>query len=124
MLRKLNLEEAFGTFDDRWRPRIAGQVNDVHVKLAKLQGEFVWHHHPQEDELFLVVRGRLTMKLRDGAIDLGPGELLIVPAGVEHLPVAEEETWVLLVEPRSTLNTGNVRNERTVEVLGRLNADG
>jgi mannose-6-phosphate isomerase-like protein (cupin superfamily) len=120
MLQKINLEDAFGAFDDHWRPRIAGTVNDVHVKLAKLQGEFVWHHHPQEDGLFPVVRGRLTMKLRDGAIDLGPGELLIVPAGVEHLPVAQEETWVLLVEPRSTLNTGNIRNERTVEQPGQL----
>jgi mannose-6-phosphate isomerase-like protein (cupin superfamily) len=120
MLEKVSLEEKFGSFDDLWRPRIAGGVNDVDVKLAKLKGEFVWHHHPREDELFLVVRGRLTMRLRDGAVEVGPGEFLIVPAGVEHLPVADEETWVLLVEPRSTLNTGNVRNARTVETLDRV----
>jgi mannose-6-phosphate isomerase-like protein (cupin superfamily) len=120
MLEKVNLGEKFGSFDEFWRPRIAGEVNDVQVKLAKLRGEFIWHHHPDEDELFLVVRGRLTMKLRDGEIGLGPGEFLIVPAGVEHLPVAEEETWVVLVEPRSTLNTGNVRSERTVETLERV----
>jgi mannose-6-phosphate isomerase-like protein (cupin superfamily) len=120
MLQKVNLQEKFHAFDDVWRPRIAGSVNDVDVKLAKLRGEFVWHHHPHEDELFLVVRGRLTLRLRDGEVVIGPGEFVIVPAGVEHLPVAEEETWVLLVEPRSTLNTGTVRNERTVETLERV----
>jgi mannose-6-phosphate isomerase-like protein (cupin superfamily) len=120
MIEKLNLAEAFTRFDDRWSPKIAGAVNDVHVKLVKLEGEFVWHRHEHEDELFLVVRGRLTMRLRDGELVLGPGELVIVPRGVEHLPVAAEETHVLLVEPRTTLNTGDVRNERTRAVLDTL----
>jgi mannose-6-phosphate isomerase-like protein (cupin superfamily) len=95
-------------------------VNDAHVKLVKLKGEFVWHHHDREDELFLVVRGRLRLRLRDRDLVLGPGEFAIIPRGVEHLPIAEEETHVLLLEPKSTLNTGNVRNERTVPKLERL----
>lgn len=115
MLDKVNLADKFALFSEHWSPRIAGQVNDCHVKLVKLKGEFVWHHHEHEDELFLVVRGRLTMRLRDGDVTLGPGEFIIVPRGVEHCPVAEEETHVLLFEPASTLNTGNVRSERTVE---------
>ena len=115
MIEKINLAEAFSRFDEYWSPRIAGQVNDAHVKLAKLHGEFLWHHHEQEDELFLVVRGTLLMQFRDREIPLEPGEFLIVPRGVEHRPVAVGETWVLLFEPASTLNTGNVRDERTVE---------
>jgi mannose-6-phosphate isomerase-like protein (cupin superfamily) len=115
MLEKVTLADAFARFSEHWSPRIAGQVNDCAVKLVKLTGEFVWHHHEHEDELFLVVRGRLTMRLRDGDVTLGPGEFIIVPRGVEHCPVAEEETHVLLFEPASTLNTGNVRSERTVE---------
>jgi mannose-6-phosphate isomerase-like protein (cupin superfamily) len=115
MLDKVNLEAAFGSFTERWSPRIAAELNGQQVKLAKLEGEFVWHHHDAEDELFLVVQGRLEMRLRDGTVTLGPGELLVVPRGVEHLPVAPEETWILLFEPASTLNTGNLRNERTVE---------
>jgi mannose-6-phosphate isomerase-like protein (cupin superfamily) len=120
MIEKLNLEAAFARFEERWSPRIAGEVNDAHVKLAKLEGEFVWHRHEHEDELFLVVRGRLTLRLRDGDLELGPGELAIVPRGVEHLPIAREETHVLLFEPKTTLNTGEVRSERTRDVLERL----
>ena len=119
-VRKVNLAEMFGRFQDRWSPKVIGEVNDCHVKLTKLKGEFVWHHHDQEDELFLVVKGRLRMKLRDGELVIEPGELVIIPHGVEHLPVADEETHVLLFEPKSTLNTGNVRNERTVAKLDRL----
>jgi mannose-6-phosphate isomerase-like protein (cupin superfamily) len=120
VIQKVNLSEKFGLFRDHWSPRIAGEVNDSHVKLVKLQGEFVWHHHENEDELFLVVQGRLTIKLRDGAIELGPGEFVIIPKGVEHMPVAAEEVHVLLLEPKSTLNTGNLRNDRTVAALDRI----
>lgn len=119
-VRKVNLGEMFGRFQDQWSPKVVGEVNDSQVKLAKLQGEFVWHHHEREDELFLVVKGRLTLKLRDQDIVLEPGEFAIIPHGVEHLPIADEETHVLLFEPNSTLNTGNLRNDRTVAQLDRL----
>ena len=119
-IRKVNLAELFGRFQDHWSPKVVGTVNDSLVKLVKLKGEFVWHHHEREDELFLVVKGKLRLKLRDKDLVLGPGEFAIIPHGVEHLPVAEEETHVLLFEPTSTLNTGNVRNERTVPELERL----
>ena len=112
--RVVSLAETFDRFQDHWKPKIVGEVNDAHVKLVKLKGEFVWHHHDQEDELFLVVKGRLVLKLRDRDLVLGPVEFAIIPHGVEHLPVAAEETHVLLLKPKSTLNTGNVRNERTV----------
>jgi mannose-6-phosphate isomerase-like protein (cupin superfamily) len=120
MPRVVNLAATFARFPDHWSPKIVGDVNDAHVKLVKLKGEFVWHHHDQEDELFLVVKGRLVLKLRDRDLVLGPGEFAIIPHGVEHLPVADEETHVLLLEPKTTLNTGNVRNERTVPDLERL----
>jgi mannose-6-phosphate isomerase-like protein (cupin superfamily) len=103
-----------------WRPRLAGTVNDTAIKLVKVSGEFLWHHHDAEDELFLVLRGRLTMKLRDGEVVIEPGEFLIVPRGVEHMPVAAEETWIVLIEPTTTLNTGNVVNDRTVELVERI----
>lgn len=119
-IRKVNLAELFGRFRDHWSPKVVGTVNDSLVKLVKLKGEFVWHHHEKEDELFLVVKGKLRLKLRDKDLVLGPGEFAIIPHGVEHLPVADEETHVLLFEPTSTLNTGNVRNERTVPELDRL----
>ncbi len=118
--RRVNLAEMFGRFQDHWSPKVVGEVNDSLVKLVKLKGEFVWHHHDKEDELFLVVKGKLRLKLREKDLVLGPGEFAIIPHGVEHLPVAEEETHVLLFEPGSTLNTGNVRNERTVPSLDRL----
>lgn len=119
-IEKVNLAEAFGSFDERWSPRIAGDVNEFQVKLAKLQGEFVWHHHEHEDELFLVVKGTLRMQLRERTLVVQPGEFVIVPHGVEHCPAATDECWVLLLEPRTTLNTGNVENERTRRELGRL----
>lgn len=115
MTKVINLEQKFSLFSDHWHPRIAGELNDSYVKLAKLKGEFTWHHHEHEDELFLVVKGTLVIKLRDRDLTLREGEFVIIPRGVEHLPVAEEEVHVLLLEPKSTLNTGNVRNERTVE---------
>ena len=119
-MEKINLAQKLSLFDERWSPRIVGEVNDVQVKLAKLEGEFVWHRHEAEDELFLVVTGRLTIRFRDGEETLGPGELIIVPRDVDHLPVADQGTSVLLVEPKTTLNTGNVRNERTVAELKRV----
>jgi len=114
-VEKVNIAQKFGLFDEHWSPRIAGELNDSYVKLAKLKGEFVWHHHDEEDELFLVVKGRLLIKLRDGDIWLDEGEFVVIPKGVEHLPVAEEEVHVMLLEPKSTVNTGNVQSERTVE---------
>jgi mannose-6-phosphate isomerase-like protein (cupin superfamily) len=114
-MRVVNLAEAFRRFTDPWSPKIVGEVNDLHVKVVKLTGEFVWHHHEQEDELFLVVNGRLRMCLRGGDREVGPGEFIIVPRGTEHCPVAlTDEVQVVLLEPRGTLNTGNVTSERTV----------
>jgi mannose-6-phosphate isomerase-like protein (cupin superfamily) len=121
MIEKVNLAQKFALFDEYWSPHIAGELNDSYVKLAKLKGEFVWHQHDSEDELFLVVTGHLTIKLRDRDIQLDAGEFVIIPHGVEHLPVAEEEeVQVLLLEPKSTLNTGNVHSERTVAELKRV----
>jgi mannose-6-phosphate isomerase-like protein (cupin superfamily) len=114
MMEKVNLANKFGLFQEYWSPKIAGELNDSYLKLAKLKGEFVWHHHEAEDELFLVVKGRLLIKLRDRDISLDEGEFVIIPRGVEHCPVAEEEVHVLLLEPKSTVNTGDVQNERTV----------
>ncbi|MEO8971950.1 MAG: cupin domain-containing protein [Ktedonobacteraceae bacterium] len=113
-METVNLAEKFGLFSDYWSPRIAGELNDSYLKLVKLKGEFVWHHHEHEDELFLVVKGRLCIKLRDRDIWLSQGEFVVIPQGVEHMPVAEEEVHVLLLEPKTTLNTGNIENERTV----------
>jgi mannose-6-phosphate isomerase-like protein (cupin superfamily) len=114
---KINLREKLASFSEHWSPRIVAELNGQQVKLAKLQGSFVWHRHDNEDELFLVVRGRLRMELRDGDVWLEEGEMLVVPRGVEHRPVADEEVEVLLFEPASTLNTGNVENERTLRQL-------
>jgi len=114
-INKVNIAQKFDLFQEQWSPKIVGELNDSHVKLVKLKGEFVWHHHDDEDELFLVVKGRLLIKLRDKDIWLNEGEFVIIPKGVEHLPVADEEAQVILLEPKSTLNTGNVDNERTVE---------
>ena len=112
--------EKLSEIQDYWDPRIVGERNGQHVKLAKVRGEFVWHRHQNEDELFLVLKGVLGLELRDGTVTLRPGELFIVPRGVEHRPVAEEEVHLLLFEPASTLNTGNVRNERTVDRPQRI----
>lgn len=121
LVEVVNLGEKFSRIHDYWDPRIAGELNDSYVKLVKLRGEFVWHHHEAEDELFLVVEGRLRMQFRDGDRDLGPGELIIVPRGVEHCPLAlTDEVHVVLLEPRTTLNTGNVVEERTVRQEERI----
>ena len=111
---KVNLEEAFARIEAPWSPKIAGVVNGMHVKLVKLEGAFVWHSHMAEDEMFLITKGRLTMRFRDRDVPLKAGEFLIVPRGVEHLPVADGECEALLFEPASTLNTGNVTEARTV----------
>ena len=116
-MQKVNLQEKFSLFHDYWSPKIAGEINDSHVKLVKLKGEFVWHHHDHEDEMFLVVKGKLLIKFRERDVWLDEGEFIIVPKGVEHMPVAEEEVHVLLLEPKTTLNTGNQVNERTVSDL-------
>jgi mannose-6-phosphate isomerase-like protein (cupin superfamily) len=110
---KINLLEKFGLFSEYWSPKIVGELNGQQVKLVKLKGEFIFHQHENEDELFLVIKGMLKIDFRDKTVELNEGEVLIVPRGVEHKPVAEEEVWVLLFEPASTLNTGNLVNERT-----------
>ena len=120
MIEKVNLADKFNLFSEHWNPKIVGQVDEFHVKLAKLQGEFIWHHHENEDELFLVVKGRLQIRLRDGDVWLDEGEFVIIPRGVEHMPVALEEVHLLLFEPATTRNTGNVADERTVEELDRI----
>ena len=117
MIQKINLAQAFNSFDEHWSPRLAGTINDCEVKLAKLEGEFIWHHHEEEDELFLVVKGKLEIQLRDqDSITLEAGEMLIVPRGVEHLPIAHGEAHLLMFEPASVVNTGNAGGERTVGV--------
>ena len=120
MLKKVNLAEKFASFSDRWSPKTAGALNGQEVRLVKMRGPFDWHHHKHEDELFLVHRGRFRMELRDGAIELEAGDFIIVPRGVEHRPVADEEVEVVLFEPAATVNTGNVRTERTRDVLDRI----
>jgi len=119
-MNTVNLKEKFSLFSDRWKPRIIGEVNDCYLKAVKVKGDFVWHHHEDEDELFLVVKGALRMKFRDHEAVIEEGEFIIVPRGVEHCPVADEETHIVLIEPKSTLNTGNVTNERTVAELERI----
>src|SRR4249920_1863892 len=114
MMDKVNLAQKFSMFNDFWNPKIVGELNDSHVKLVKLKGEFVWHHHENEDELFFVIKGKLLIRLRDGDITLEEGEMVIIPRGVEHQPVAEDEVHVLLLEPKSTVNTGTAGGERTV----------
>ncbi len=114
-MKKVNVFKKLDTFNEFWKPKIVGRLNNQHVKIAKLKGEFVWHHHDMEDELFYVIKGRLVIKLRNTDIILNEGEFFIVPHGVEHKPVADNEVHVLLFEPDTTLNTGNIKNERTVE---------
>jgi mannose-6-phosphate isomerase-like protein (cupin superfamily) len=119
-MTKVNLAQKFAQFHDHWSPKVVGELNGQQVKLVKFQGEFVWHKHDREDELFLVVRGRFRLEFRDGAVSLEAGEFLIVPRGVEHRPVADEEVQVLLFEPAGTLNTGDAADARTVAEPERL----
>jgi len=111
---KINIAEKFDSFTEYWSPRIVAEVNGQHVRAAKLQGEFIWHKHEREDELFLVVKGEMKLHFRDKTVNLGPGEMIVVPRGVEHKPEAAEEAHVLLFEPAATVNTGNIHSERTV----------
>jgi mannose-6-phosphate isomerase-like protein (cupin superfamily) len=119
-MNTVNLDQKFASFSDHWNPKILGEVNDFCVKAVKLKGEFVWHHHDFEDELFLVIKGALRMRFRDREELVRAGEFIIVPRGAEHCPVSDEETHVLLLEPKSALNTGNLTNERTVAELERI----
>jgi len=119
-MEKVNLIEKFSKFTELWRPKIVGELNGQYVKIAKLKGEFTWHHHEGKEELFLVVKGRLLIKLRDRDIVLNEGEFFIVPQGVEHMPVAEDETHVLMFVPKSTLNTGNVQSEKTIKEVEHI----
>jgi mannose-6-phosphate isomerase-like protein (cupin superfamily) len=119
-MEAINLKEKFSRFSDYWNPRLIGEVNDCAVKAVKLKGEFIWHHHDVEDELFLVVKGTLRMKFREREVVVREGEFVIVPKGVEHCPAADEEVHLVLIEPKSTLNTGNIVNERTVAQLERI----
>ena len=116
-MNKINIAEKLARFDELWTPKLVGQINDMDIKLVKLQGEFVWHHHDVEDELFLVLKGRLRMEFRDRVEWIEEGEFIVVPHGVEHRPVAPDEVHLMLIEPQGTLNTGNVVNERTVAVV-------
>jgi mannose-6-phosphate isomerase-like protein (cupin superfamily) len=119
-MNKINIADKFSRINEMWSPKILGEVNDSYIKAVKFIGEFVWHHHENEDEMFMVISGELRMKFRDREEMVGPGEFIVVPRGVEHLPVSDQETQVLLFEPKSTLNTGNVRNERTLAELEKL----
>ncbi len=119
-LGKVNIDQKFALFNEYWAPRIVGELNDSYVKVAKLKGEFVWHKHEYEDELFLVKKGKLLIKLRNKDIWLDEGEFIVIPKGVEHKPVADEEVHVVLIEPKSTLNTGNLKNEKTLAQLKRI----
>lgn len=119
-MEKVNISEKLKLVREPWHPHIIGELNGQEVKAVKLMGEFVWHHHDHEDELFLVIKGKLKMEFRDKTVEVGVGEFIIVPHGVEHRPVADEEVHILLFEPASTLNTGNVQNERTRKELRRI----
>ena len=119
-MKKVNLNEKFSLFNEHWTPKIIGELNGQEVKLAKLEGEFIWHDHAEEDELFFVVKGILKIEFRDKTIELHPGEMLVVPRGVEHKPIAEEEVWVMLFEPASTKHTGDVQHELTVDKLEKI----
>jgi mannose-6-phosphate isomerase-like protein (cupin superfamily) len=120
MPAKVNIAQKFSQIHEYWKPYIAGELNGQLVKLDKLKGEFIWHHHENEDEMFLVVQGRFRIEFRDKTVWLEEGEFIVVPRGVEHKPVADEEAWILLFEPGSTLNTGNVENARTLRDLERV----
>lgn len=111
--QSINLREKLAMFSEHWSPKIIAQMNDYHFKIAKLQGEFIWHNHPETDEVFIVLKGQLQIQFRDGSVVLREGEMFVVPKGVEHKPVAEQECHILLIEPAGTLNTGDVVNERT-----------
>lgn len=113
-MEKVNLDHKFALFNDQWKPRIVGELNGQHIKLVKIEGSFVWHQHDDEDELFFVVQGKMRLEYRDNSVDVAEGEFIIVPRGIEHRPAADAECHILIFEPASTLNTGNVQDEFTV----------
>lgn len=119
-MEKINIADKFDLFSEYWSPKIAAELNDSYIKLAKFKGEFVWHHHENEDECFFVVKGRLVIRLRDRELRIGPGEFVVIPRGVDHMPVADDEVHVILIEPKTTLNTGNVAGARTVANLAKI----
>lgn len=119
-IEKVNIQEKFSHIKDFWNPRVVGELNNQYVKLVRFQGDFVWHHHENEDEMFLVIEGRFNMEMRDKTVTLNAGDFIIIPRGVEHRPVAETEVQVMLFEPATTLNTGNLVNERTRHQLEKL----
>jgi len=119
-MEKINMQEKLSLFNEYWSPKIIGELNESYVKLAKLKGNFIWHTHDNEDEMFYVLKGTLTIKFREKDVQINEGECIIIPKGVEHMPVAEEEVHVMLLESKTTLNTGNVVNERTVENLKKI----
>ena len=114
-ISKINILQKLSLINEHWSPKIIAELNDSHIKLAKIQGEFIWHHHQDEDELFMVLQGKLVMRLPEGEVEVNPGELIVVPKGVEHMPFAPVETHIMLIELKTTLNTGNIQSERTVE---------
>jgi mannose-6-phosphate isomerase-like protein (cupin superfamily) len=116
-MQKVNLNDKFDLINEYWQPRVAGELNGQQIKIAKLKGEFIWHHHENEDEFFMVIKGNLKIALPEQEISLDEGEFFIVPRGIEHKPIADEEVWVMMFEPTGTLNTGNVRSELTKEEL-------
>jgi len=116
----INLNEKFGLFNEHWSPKIVGELNGQEVKIAKVKGAFVWHNHRDEDELFFIIKGQLKIEFRDRTVELNPGEMIIVPKGVEHRPVAEEEVWIMLFEPASTKHTGDVKHALTVEKYDKI----
>ncbi len=118
--QKVNLAEKFALFTDHWSPKIVGEINDNFVKLVKFQGDFVWHSHDHEDELFIVIKGELIIKFRDGVLVANPGEMVLVPKKVEHCPCPKEEVWAMVIEPKTVVNTGNVEDIKTVKVLERI----
>ncbi|WAT82050.1 cupin domain-containing protein [Bacillus safensis] len=120
MISKTNIQEKFLQINDYWNPRISGELNDSYIKMVKIKGEFIWHHHDDEDEMFFVCKGKLVIRFRDSEVTLNEGEFIVIPKGIEHQPVAEEEVHLLLIEPKTTLNTGNVINERTVSIPERI----
>jgi mannose-6-phosphate isomerase-like protein (cupin superfamily) len=120
VVTKINLADKLGRFTDQWSPKIVADLNDSHVKLVKVRGEFVWHQHADEDELFLVLQGELTIELRDGQVTLGPGELVVIPRGIEHRPVARDEVHLMLIEPKTIRHTGDVVTDRTVHEYARI----
>jgi mannose-6-phosphate isomerase-like protein (cupin superfamily) len=119
-MEKINLSQKFSLFTEYWSPKIVEELNESHIKLAKLKGQFDWHHHLNEDEMFLVVKGKLLIKFRDRDVWLNEGEFIVIPKGIDHLPVADEEVHVVLIEPKGTLNTGNVVTAKTKEVLEKI----